>query len=79
MDNLGAGGATTIQIEVLAFFQEGTTYVLNTTSGVNGLDLAARGELYQPAAEQNYTNVVLICKHVAAVSTNRTVLITCYN
>ena len=60
MDNLGAGGATTIQIEVLAFFQEGTTYVLNTTSGVNGLDLAARGELYQPAAEQNYTNVTLI-------------------
>jgi len=58
--DLGAGGATTIQIEVLAFFREGSTYVLNTKDGVNGLNLGARGDLYEPAAEQSYTNVTLI-------------------
>ena len=61
--DLGAGGATTIQVEVLAFFQDETTYVLNTRDGVNGLDLGGRGDLYVPAAEQNYTNVTLIEKN----------------
>lgn len=58
--DLGANRATTIQIEVLAFFRAGATYVLNTKDGINGLNLAGRGDLYMPAAEQNYTNVTLI-------------------
>lgn len=60
IDALGAGGATTIQVEVLAFFRNGSVYTLNTKSGVNHSDRGGRGELYQPAAEQNYTNVTLI-------------------
>lgn len=58
--NLGAGGATTIQVEALAFFQEGSHYTLNTRLGVNQMNVGGRGELYMPAAEQNFTNVTLI-------------------
>ena len=61
--DLGAGGATTIQVEVLAFFQDGTSYVLNTRLGANITDMGGRGDLYVPAAEQNYTNVTLIEKN----------------
>jgi hypothetical protein len=52
--DLGAGGATTIQIEVLAFFQNGSAYTLNTREGINITNAGGRGDLYMPGGIARY-------------------------